>query len=525
MMKEIWLVSRELAGWAEAGGVKDVVGDQSRAFPQVGWQTKVVLPLYGFLRGRVEREGRLVWTGTSAHPDRKVPLEAWTVADGPRTLVFLRSPGFDDKESLYTYTAVDEVQNPSHIRGEGFVDTFAVNLEFQWAVASFWASTDTLPAFVLGHDGHVGFLPAITRTHPGFGRRFLPTVFGLLIHNAGPGYRQEMPATPLHEGLLGLGAAEVRGSLLDHCLDPLVSASRHGGLATVSENYATELTTGRNDHWSGPFGRWLRTSGTPLVGITNGIATDDKDPRDPGRAGLPVGFDPLKDDWEGKILCRRFLRERLLLKPAATYGRLVRWEGPLYVMQGRLTAQKGVDALIDLTARVLRENSRASLLIMAQGERVYEERLVQLARSHVDTGRFLFVNKFEDDLARLVFAAGDFFLMPSEYEPCGLTDLKAQLMGTLPIVHRVGGLVKVHDGQTGFSYEKGRYGGFWGAFLRSFHLWEHHPDQVNEMRRRAFLGVLEEFQWPRILEERYIPWLTEGIRTPILSGSANLAQG
>jgi len=129
------------------------------------------------------------------------------------------------------------------------------------------------------------------------------------------------------------------------------------------------------------------------------------------------------------------------------------------------------------------------------------------------------VNKFEEDLAQLVFAAGDFFLMPSEYEPCGLTDLKAQLMGTLPIVHRVGGLVKVHDGQTGFSYEKGRAGGLWGAFLRSYDAWEHHPDRIAQMRRTAFLGVLEEFQWPRILEERYLPWLTQGIRTPILSGS------
>ena len=518
-MKEIWLVSRELAGWAEAGGVKDVVGDQSRAFFHVGWKATVVLPLYGFLRDRVEAAGQKLWTGTSAHPGRPVPLEAWMVRERDRDLVFLQSPGFDDKQSLYTYTSVDEVRNPSHIRGQGFVDTFSINLEFQWAVASFWASVPQAPSFVLGHDGHTGFLAAICRTHPPFGNSFGSTVFGLLIHNAGPGYRQEMPATPLHEGLLGLGPVEVRGSLLDHQYDPVVSASRHGRLATVSENYAAELTTGRNDHWSGPFGKWLRSTGTPLVGITNGIATDDKDPRDPQASGLPVGFDPLKGEWEGKALCRRFLRERLLLKPAATYGRLVRWEGPLYVMQGRLTTQKGVDALIELTARVLRENFHASVLIMAQGERIYEERLVQLARSSVDTGRFLFVNKFEEDLAQLVFAAGDFFLMPSEYEPCGLTDLKAQLMGTLPIVHRVGGLVKVHDGQTGFSYEKGRAGGLWGAFLRSYDAWEHHPDRIAQMRRTAFLGVLEEFQWPRILEERYLPWLTQGIRTPILSGS------
>lgn len=519
-MKEIWLVGREMGGWAEAGGIKDVVRDQASAFPRIGWKTFVILPLYGFLRGRVEDKGQLVWSGPSAHPQFKGALEAWKVEEETFTLFFLASPGFADKNSLYTYTAVDEARNPGHVRGEGFSDGFALNLEFQWAVATFWFSQTIHPAYVLGHDGHCGFLPAICRTHPDFRGAFRSTTFGLVIHNAGPGYRQEMEATPYVEALIGLPPAEVRGALLDHRYDPMVSASRHGKLATVSQNYADELLTGRNDRWSGPFGRWLRTTKTPLRGITNGISTDDKDPRDPVAAGLAAGFDPLRGDWEGKDRCRRSLRETLLLKPTETYGRLVRWEGPLYVMQGRLTAQKGVEALLDLVSRALREGLPVSFLIMAQGERRFEERFIHLARDSVHLGRFLFVNKFEDSLARLVFASGDFFLMPSEYEPCGLTDLKAQLMGTLPIVHRVGGLVKVIDDRTGFSYSKNQGGGFWGAFLRSYRLWGESPAKIVEMRRNAFMSVLEDYQWPRILEDHYVPWLTESVRFPILTASS-----
>lgn len=517
MVGEIWLVSRELGGWAEAGGIKDVVSDQARAFPQIGWKTDVVLPLYGFLRSRVEAAGKKTWTGASRHPRLKGAIEAWTLKDGNHTVHFLSSPSFVEKNSLYTYTAVDETSNPRHIRGQGFSDGFSMNLEFQWAVASYWAGRGIVPTYVLGHDGHTGFLPAICRTHPGFGAQFSATSFSLLIHNAGPGYRQEMEVTAYHESLIGLPPAETRASVLDHRFDPMVSASRHGKLATVSRNYAQELLTGHNDHWSGPFGRWLRNSRVPLMGITNGISTEDKDPRDPDAAGLPAEFDPLRNDWKGKTLCRRSLREALLLRPSGTYGRLVRWDGPLYVMQGRLTVQKGVDALFDLTARALREAPLASFLIMAQGERRYEERLIHLARDRNDTGRFLFVNKFEDSLARLVFAAGDFFLMPSEYEPCGLTDLKAQLMGTLPIVHRVGGLVKVVDEVTGYSYSKNKDGGLWGAFLRSYHAWQNHPEKLAEMRRKAFVTVLEEFQWTRILEESYVPWLTDSARFPILT--------
>lgn len=516
----MWLVAREMGGWAEAGGIKDVVRDQATAFPRIGWKTFVVLPLYGFLRSRVESKGQIVWTGPSMHPQLRGALEAWTVQEETFTIVFLSSPGFSDKNSLYTYTSSDEARNPVHVRGEGFSDGFALNLEFQWAVATYWFSQGISPAYVLGHDGHCGFLPAICRTNPAFRNWFQPSIFALLVHNAGPGYRQEMEANSYNETLIGLPPAEVRASLLEHRFDPMVSASRHGKLATVSQNYAEELLTGRNDRWSGPFGRWLRTSKTPLQGITNGISTEDKDPRDPVAADLPAGFDPLRGDWEGKARCRRSLREALLLKPTETYGRLVRWDSPLYVMQGRLTAQKGVDALLDLVSRALREGLPASFLIMAQGERRYEERLIHLARDTVHTGRFLFVNKFEESLARLVFASGDFFLMPSEYEPCGLTDLKAQLMGTLPIVHRVGGLVKVRDGQTGFSYTRNQGGGFWGAFLRSLRTWETEPSQITEMRRNAFMSVLEDYQWPRILEEHYVPWLTDSARFPILTASS-----
>jgi starch synthase len=517
LVKEIWLVARELGGWAEAGGVKDVVRDQALAFASIGWTTHVVIPFYGYLRTHVEAVGTLAWRGTSHHPSRPAPVEAWVVDEASFTVHFLRSPGFDDKNSLYTYTAEDEARDPAHVRGQGFCDGFQMNLEFQWSVASYWKAAELRPSVVLGHDGHVGYLPAVAKAHPGFEGWFDRTTFGVLIHNAGSGYRQEMPATADHEALIGLPGDEAGLSVLERQFEPLLGAARHSRLATVSANYANELKTGRNDHWSGPFGRWLRTTKTPLEGITNGLSTDDKDPRDPDAAGIPAGFDPLKGDWDGKNLCRRALREKLLLRPQAVYGRLVRWDGPLYVMQGRLTAQKGVDALYDLTARALREKPRASFLIMAQGEKRYEERMIQLARKTLQTGSFAFVNKFEESLSRLVFAAGDFFLMPSEYEPCGLTDLKAQLMGNLPIVHRVGGLVKVRDGKTGFSYDKHLEGGFWGAFVRTLRLWEDDPEAIAVMRRQAFLSVLEDFQWTRILEEHYVPWLTDPAPFPILT--------
>lgn len=519
MTNEIWLLSRELEGWAEAGGVKDVVRDQAQAFGRLGWKAHVFLPLYGFLLPQVQERGVLVWSGVAVHHAYSGhPWEVWRVEEGGFTVWFFRCEAFETKAGIYTLTAAEAIADPRWKKGEGYPDSFAMNLEFQWGIAQFWFETARVPRYVLSHDGHLGFVPAICRRHAGFSGFFSETRFSLLIHNAGPGYRQEMPDSPLTRRYLQLPAQVIRRSLLDGKLDPMVSASQEARLATVSQNYARELLTGKNDHWSGAFGRYLRDNRISVKGINNGICSEDKDPRNPEQSGLPAGFDPLKGDWEGKAVCRSFLREKLLLRPSQVYGRMARWNAPLYISQGRLTTQKGVDALIELIERSLKEQVDASFIVMAQGEHHYEERMIWLARNAVDTGRLLFINKYEDPLARLLFAAGDFLLIPSEYEPCGLTDLKAQLMGTLPIVHRVGGLVKVEDGRTGFSYTKKQRRGLWGAFQRSLQLILSSPDIILSMRRQAFVSVLEKSNWDTILDSEYLPWLTQDDTFPIVTG-------
>ncbi|MEI8092902.1 MAG: glycogen/starch synthase [Spirochaetales bacterium] len=516
-MRRIWLLSREMEGWAEAGGIKDVVRDQAVAFARLGWETNVVLPLYGFLRPKVFAQAALLWRGSSQHPAfDENPIEVWTLHQAEMTLHFVRIPSFEDKDGIYTYSSEDADPQAGKVKGTGYLDTFKMNLEYQWAITDYWFANQIEPQFVLGHDGHAAFLPAIARTHPAYRGHFLSTKFSVLIHNAGLGYRQEMPDSPFHRELLHLPLPVQKQCLLESWLDPMVSASHHASLATVSVNYALELTSGKNDHWSGTFGRFLRENRVPLKGINNGIGMDDKDPRKQLQPGFPP-FDPSTGDWKGKTLCRSLLRERILLTPSLIHGRISNWNKTLYMNQGRLTGQKGIAALCDLIEKALTEQPDAIFIVMAQGERKFEERLLWLARNHIEKGRMLFINKYEDGMARLLFAAADFLVIPSEYEPCGLTDLKAQLMGTLPIVHRVGGLVKVLDGVTGFSYSRHTRPGLWGVFLKTLELQRSNRTQLDHMRRTAFASVLENSQWTRILEEHYIPWLTQSPAFPIVA--------
>ena len=515
-MNEIWLLARELEGWVEAGGVKDVVRDQAESFTKLGWETHVVLPLYGQLLEVAAAEFALEWSGTNKQPSYEGrSISVVTKATKGFILHFVGLTSFSEKRGIYTYTAEEEDLSQGKHKGSGHLDAFFMNLEYQWAITQYWFETNQRPQHVLAHDGHLGYLPALARHHPGYGIHFHATRFAVLIHNAGPGYRQEVPDTPYHRNLLGLPERLVQESILKGYLDPLVSAAHQANLATVSHNYAEELLTGKNDHWSGGYGQYLREHRVKLKGITNGISLIDKDPRDPERSGLTVGFDPLLGQFEGKLQCRRELRERLLFKPSSVHGRLSDWNKALYMNQGRLTAQKGVEALAGLIERALEEAPAANFVVMAQGESRYEEPMQRLAQNHIESGQFIFINKYEDSLARLLFAAADFLLMPSEYEPCGLTDLKAQLMGTLPIVHRVGGLVKVRDGVTGFSYAE--KSGFWGAFQKSLELYSEKPQTLKMMQTEAFSEVLLRSDWPSILVTQYIPWLTEVPVNPIVS--------
>lgn len=508
-MNKVWLVARELEGWAEAGGVKDVVRDMAEAFFQLNWRVNILIPLYGFLKPRVMNLGECVWSGTLQHPVFSQVLEVWRVECPYYDLYFLKSPSFDEKWGIYTYTEIEEDLNPKAVRGQGYTDSFSMNLEFQWGCAEFFFQTNQHSEIILGHDGHCGFLSAFLKASPLYAPHFTAARFFLLIHNAGPFYRQEMPVSPLSTKLLNLPKEALENCRWDKTYDPMVCAARYGQLMTVSENYAQELLTGRNDHFSGTFGKFLRENNILLKGITNGISPVDKDPRDKEHSRLPYVFNPGVGDLQGKFLCRQHLFVQIHQQPHDVHGAITRWNVPLYVMQGRLAAQKGVDELIALVERALTDGLEATFLIMGVGEKKYADRLIKIARSSKNEGHFIYINKFEENLSRLVFAAGDFFLMPSEYEPCGLTDLKAQLMGTLPIVHRVGGLVKVRDGETGFSYSKDSDLGLWGAVLRSWEVYRNAPESLDKMRKEAFLSVFSDFDWRKILKEKYIPWMLD----------------
>jgi len=247
---------------------------------------------------------------------------------------------------------------------------------------------------------------------------------------------------------------------------------------TVSNIYAEEIT--RPEFGCGLDGvlRECAAQGR-LTGIVNGI---DKswDPRADKRC--PYLFDPQR--WKGRYA--DFIR--------GAFG-LCLARAPLFAFISRLVHQKGVDLVLQACEFIAER--RGQIVVIGRGEPDAEDALRALGRRHPDAVGVRI--GFDPEEARALFAGGDFLLMPSRFEPCGLSQMYAQRLGAIPIAHRTGGLAEtIHHGKTGLLFDGADAGALNGAISKAFDLYQA-PKDFQQMRRAA---MALNFDW-RDSAERY----------------------
>lgn len=516
------MVSREYEGFAGAGGVKDVtrqLAESLVAFGQVS--VSVVMPRYGFIaQDRADWELLPVSTVKGVigdqsydhvfsvdmdytHEERREIVAVWRCLLNGVTIYLLEAERFCEKQGVYTYTVVEEQRQAWQVKGDGHYDYFAMNLLLQKAALDLMILLDAHPDVIHCQDGHAATLPAMMRENCGYRHYFRHSAAVVTIHNAGIGYHQEVGDLAFARAVSGLPQRVIANSLLNEKFDPFLAAAPYALLNAVSENYARELQETSEDRRTGWLGHALLAREVRLTGITNGIDPQRFDPTQPQKLHLAAGFDVYNGQLAGKRQCKIDLLERLQKRDfngrAEQYGALpVLPDDPLCVFIGRLTAQKGVDILVESVTSFIHGALPCSFLVFGSGGEDVEGHLIRLSQE--GAGRFCFLKGFDSMLANSLFAAGDLFLIPSRYEPCGLTDYIAQLLGALPVVHHVGGLVKVVDGETGFAYHGETSAAFSAAIQRALTVYGHEPEHFQQMQRMAVERIVSHYTWEQVMK-------------------------
>jgi starch synthase len=416
-------VVAEYAPYARTGGLSEAVAGLATIQASAGVPTTVIVPLHRSVH-RVARE--LIPVGRP-FPVEVGPRIEWArlfrLPAAPRAprVFFIEHEGYFNRPGPYGHGGQDYSDN-------GFRFAF-----FAQAALTAVPRLCNAPVVVHAHDWHAALVPVYLRTrfagHPFYDR--VRTV--LSIHNAA--YQGWFPEGLLH--VIGLPAWLYDWRFLEWY--GRVNFLK-GGIAfadivtTVSPTHARELVTP-----DGGFGlhQAFAALGDRLLGIINGLDMDLWDPAvDPN---LSANYSA--NDLSGKRRCKAALQR--------TFGLPQRYSTPLIGMAARLVSQKGLDLLIDNPDLFA---NGAQYVFTGRGDARYEAALIAAAaRSHQRVSVRL---GFSDRMARRIMSGADIFLVPSLYEPCGLTQMSAQRYGSLPVGRRVGGLAdSIEDGQTGFLFD------------------------------------------------------------------------
>lgn len=466
----ILFAASECEPFIKTGGLADVVGALPAELKRQGAEARVVLPKYrgidAYWRERMEHlchfEVLFGWERCYCGVERVIHNEVCYY--------------FIDNESFFS---VD------NIYGDGLREGLRFAF-FCRAVLEMLAHIDFAPDVLHCNDWQTGLIPALLKTQyhasPGYGK--IRTVFS--IHNLRYQglfeWREINGRLGLEESMYSPEKLEFYGSM--SCMKAgLVFADR---LLTVSPAYAEEI---KMPYYGERLDGLLRHRADRLGGILNGIDT--------------VIFDPgtdrflehhyTKDDLSGKALAKAALQRECGLEPSP--------EMPLIGFVARLSAQKGLDLIERVLDDILRQN--VQLVFLGRGEKRYEDMLHWASWRY--GGRVHARAEQDEGLAHRIYAGADMFLMPSQYEPCGLAQMIALRYGTVPIVRETGGLRdsvvpynQYTDEGTGFSFANYNAHEMLGAIERAVGYFNGDKAMWRRMQKR---GMAIDFSWKQAAGE------------------------
>ncbi|MEW9797894.1 glycogen synthase GlgA [Alteromonas sp. CYL-A6] len=451
----------EVEELVKTGGLADVGKALPIALKDLGYNVTIVMPYYQQLKSDIsaEKVGDTLELFTES---QVYHFDVHSMTWQGLQVYLIDYPEYFDRDGLYASSF-----NAFSDNGERF--SF-----FSGAVLQSLQALNIQPDVIHCHDWHTAMLPFLM-AHDRSGH-FANTRSVFTIHNAafqGVHQLDTIPFLRHHPAIL----SQVHGGYINMLQSAIEFAHK---VTTVSPNYAQELLTDLGSH--GLHDRLVMRQ-SDLVGILNGCDYTQWNPATD--SFLPVNYDV--DSLHNKTVCKQALQEKS--------GLAVAHDTPLLGMVCRLTEQKGFGYLTPILDDLMRHN--VQVVIVGTGDPKVCMDLGEFAQQH--PGRFAFINGFSSEHAHLVEAGADFFLMPSQFEPCGLNQMYSLAYGTIPIVRAVGGLkdtvIDQQHGEhaTGFVFSDPTPDALLACIRRALLFYHEHPAQYRRMQET---GMRTRFTWP-----------------------------
>lgn len=465
---QIVFASAECAPFVKTGGLGDVAGSLPAALVRAGAEVIVMVPKYATIKEEYKAQMEhfsdfyvsLGWRNEYCGLEK---LErdgvTYMFIDNERYFARDYPYGFFDDGERFAFFSKAITESLQHLPAGFECDILHCN-DWQTALA---------PVFL--REFYQG-LPLYDR---------VKTVFS--IHNVA--FQGQFSDTVM-EDILGVAHIPAAASQLrcDACsVNYMLGALRYAdAITTVSPTYAGEIQT---PEFGEGLDGVLRERSYALQGILNGIDVAAFDPATDKR----IAANYTVDDRSGKAVCKAKLQEELGLE--------VRDDRPLMVMVTRLTRQKGMDLVMYALDRIL--SGGVQVAVLGTGDRDYEDGLRYFQDKY--PGTMAARIEFDPALSQRMYAAADMFLMPSKFEPCGLSQIIAMRYGTLPIVRETGGLKDTvipyneFTGEgTGFSFSNFNGDEMGDAVFRAARLFWDNRDAWNQLVTQA---MSQDFSWTR----------------------------
>ena len=459
---KVLFAAAECVPFVKTGGLADVVGALPAALRKAGHDVRVVMPYYAAIPDRFRDKMTRIAEIEVPVGWRMVYCGILTLAHDGVTYYFLDNEDYFKRDGLYGYG--DD--------GERFAFFSRAALEILKPVG-FQAD------IVHAHDWHAGVVPVLLHKHYRHDPFYMHMGTVFTIHNLQ--FQGNFPSDMLWDQL-GLdreyfehGQVEYHGQI-SYMKAGLVFSDH---VTTVSPTYAEEI---RTPYFGEGLDGELRYLGAKLTGILNGIDDKSYNPATDPHIYMKYRTN-LDKKRENKLALQREL------------GLPERKEVPLVGMVSRLTAQKGFDLVAEALYGLM-EHDDIQLVILGTGDHNFERYFLDqsLRYPHKLSAQI----RFDERTARMIYAGADIFLMPSRFEPCGISQMLAMRYGTLPVVRETGGLkdtVQPYNEYTGegngFTFGPATAHDMIYTLRRAFHFY-HLPDHWKRIVKNAFAG---DYSW------------------------------